>query len=409
MKIKDVDKSLACVYCLEFPNGMKYVGKTRDLADRMKLYQKFSKSNKHLSAAIEEFGLDSIEVSVLREVKCDDAVDLDLCLSLLEIKYIRDLDTIYPNGYNVSLGGEVLVIPVEHLTTDSDYVRSYYGNEKCVLVYDLDGKFIEEYPSIARLAYDKGVSEETVRHCLNKSSLALCGKWYVRVKRYDYAPKEIEINVKSVIQKRVSYEDVVKERVKYRNVYVDNIIERDRVVVKKDKVLKYDMDGVFRGEYDSLGEACRSFTSSSSGIRCGMYRMGYILFKKVSDDYPMQIEPHSVLRRKILKDYYVPAEELQDKVYINRKCAVKHETPTVVARPKKEVAAATPLCVDGKYTNLNNTFKVAQYDLAGNLIKVFDNMRDASSDTGIAYSGIWACVMGRVAKSKGYKWAKYEE
>lgn len=380
MKINEVDKSWACVYCLEFPNGMKYVGKTRDLADRMKLYQKFSNNNKHLSAAIEEFGLDSIEVSVLRDVKCDDSVDLDLCLSLLEIKYIRELGTIYPNGYNVSLGGEVLGIPVEHLTTDADYVRSYYGNEKCVLVYDLDGKFVEEYPSIARLAYDKGLDEENVRSAIGRMT-PFRDKWYLRFKRYDYAPDSIDI-LKTEIRERVKYEDKVVKRV----------IEKDVTIHTYIKALKYDKDGRFCGEFPSKRAACRTFMNSSSSVGWGEYHNGYILFKKVSDYYPKEIEPMSVLGRKQLDEYYVPACELPDKevkVYSDKR--------------------VVPLRVDGKYTNLNNTFKVAQYDLAGNLIKVFDNMRDASSETGIAYSGIWACVMGRVAKSKGYKWARYEE
>jgi hypothetical protein len=100
-----------------------------------------------------------------------------------------------------------------------------------------------------------------------------------------------------------------------------------------------------------------------------------------------------ILALKQLNEYYVPADELPDK------------DVNVVVNSKNR----TPLRVNGKYTNLNNTFKVAQYDLGGNLIKVFDNIRDASSETGVAYSGIWACVMGRAAKSKGFKWAKYEE
>lgn len=408
MKISDVTSHVSCVYCLEFPNGMKYVGKTKDLVGRMGLYLKFSRNNKYLSDAFSEFGVDNVDVSVLREVKCNDDVDLELCLSILEIKYIRELGTVYPNGYNVSLGGEVLGIPVEYITTDSDYVKAYGSGDKSVLVYDLDGKLVGEYPSIARLAYDKGISEDVVRNCLNKSSLALCGKWYVRVKRYDYAPNEIEVNVRSVVKKRIIYEDVVKERVKYNNVFVDNIVERDRVVVRKDKVLRYDMNGDFRGEYDCLKDACRAFTGSSSGMSYGVYRKGYILFKKRDDNYPTKIEPYTVLSKKVLGDYYVPASELPDKD------CIKEPKNKVVGRPKCErvvkcESSRTPLRVNGKYTNLNNTFKVAQYDLGGNLIKVFDNMRDASAETGIAYSGIWACVMGRAAKSKGFKWAKYEE
>ena len=168
------------------------------------------------------------------------------------------------------------------------------------------------------------------------------------------------------------------------------------------------LNGDFRGEYDCLKDACRAFTGSSSGMSYGVYRKGYILFKKRDDNYPTKIEPYTVLSKKVLGDYYVPASELPDKD------CIKESKNTVVDRLKRERVVKcetlrTPLCVNGKYTNLNNTFKVAQYDLGGNLINVFDNMRDASAETGIAYSGIWACVMGRVNKCKGYKWVKYEE
>lgn len=380
MKITEITSHASCVYCLEFPNGMKYVGKTKDLAGRMGLYLRFNKSNKRLSDAFNEFGVDSVDISVLREVKCNDDVDLDLCLSILEIKYIRELGTVYPNGYNVSLGGEVLGVPVEHITTDSDYVKAYSSSEKCVLVYDLDGKLVDEYPSVCKLAYDKGWDEDFVRGIIGRMT-PIYGKWYLRYKRYGYTPTEIDIP-KVEVRARVKYEDKIIKRV----------IEKEMPIHTYVPALKYNSKGEFCGEYKSKREACRTFTNSSN-IGWGEYHNGYILFKKRDNDYPKFIEPMEILALKQLNEYYVPADELPDK------------DVNVVVNSKNRI----PLRVNGKYTNLNNTFKVAQYDLGGNLIKVFDNMRDASAETGIAYSGIWACVMGRVNKCKGYKWVKYEE
>lgn len=97
-------KSDACIYCLTFPNGKCYIGKTKDLGSRMGLYKRFNgDNNKYLQGQIDEFGLDAIDVSILTSVKCKNDVDLDICLSLLEIKYIRELGTLYPDGLNVSL------------------------------------------------------------------------------------------------------------------------------------------------------------------------------------------------------------------------------------------------------------------------------------------------------------------
>lgn len=157
-------KSVSCVYCMEFPNGKKYVGKTKNLGKRLSLYESFSDvGNGMLSGAISEFGLGSIGVSVLSEVSCCGKVDLELCLSILEIKYIREFGTTDADkGYNVSFGGEVLGIPIEYLTTDEDAIKSYTAGCKPVLLYDENGDFVKEYPSIAMCAYDNGWDEDSV-------------------------------------------------------------------------------------------------------------------------------------------------------------------------------------------------------------------------------------------------------
>lgn len=410
MNLEEAKKcNCSCVYCLEFPNGMKYVGKTKDLSGRIGIYLKFDGSNKYLSRAIEEFGWDSINIILLSRVDCKDKIDLELCLSILEVKYIRELNTLSPNGYNVSFGGEVLGIPVEYLTTDKDVISSYNGSSKAVLVYDLNGDFIMEYPSIGRMAYDQGVSEELIRPILNSKKM-YGDKWYLRVKRYDYVPKHIEIDLPKT-RERIIYNDVVveRERVKYKDVIVRREIEKvvERKVVRKPHILKYDMNGVFCGEYNNLKEACLSFTNSSSGITCGSYRKGYILFEKESDDYPKQIEPHHVLSKKILGKYYRPASELEDKSpKISKK---QDDEKRKVGRPRKtEIIEKEALSVNGRYTNINNDYPIEQYDLNGVLVATHNSIRDAAADTGLSYANIWACVMGRTKKAKGYIWKRKE-
>lgn len=53
--------------------------------------------------------------------------------------------------------------------------------------------------------------------------------------------------------------------------------------------------------------------------------------------------------------------------------------------------------------------KVAQYDLDGNLIKIFNSQREASEETGICRSSITQCVRGKRNKAGGYKWSYYLE
>lgn len=385
MKIEEAKKVYdSCVYCLEFPNGMKYVGKTKNLSDRMKLYLRFDGANKALSSAIEEFGWDNIDITVLSRIDCKDKVDLDLCLSILEIKYIRELGTLTPNGYNISLGGECLGIPVEYLTTDKEAIKRFNDGSKAVLLYDENGDFVKEYPSIARCAYDNGWDEDSVRGAIGKSK-PYRDKFFIRFKRYDYIPNKIELPK--------GYEVREKVRIKYKNVIKEVKIEKEREVFTYTPALRYDMNGKFCGEYASKREALRSF-SKSNHVEWGQYHNGYIIYKKKDDSYPMQIESYVEFANKQIGEYYVPANELPD-------IEVHEDWAKVSSLPN---ANKTQLCVDGKYTNIKHQFKVYQYKLNGELVAEFDSIRDAAHETGIAYSQIYNCLNGRTKKAAGYLW-----
>lgn len=390
MKFEEAKKKrVSCVYCMEFPNGKKYVGKTKDLGRRLSLYERFTDvGSKRLSDAIHEFGLDSIDVMILSELSCRDKVDLDLCLSILEIKYIRELCTTdSEKGYNVSFGGEVLGIPVEYLTTDKDVVKAYNTGCKAVLLYDENGDFVKEYTSIAMCAYDNGWEEETVRKSIGRNSL-FYGRYFVRFKRYDYVPLRIELPK--------GYE--VRERVKYKTRIEEVVIPRERKRYVFVGALKYDMNGDFCGEYASKSEALRTFTNSNGAI-WGKYYKGYILFKKKGDDYPTKIEPYSVLSKKITKEYYVPADQLEDIPDVNKHIGCDNGDSF------DGIKKVTPRCVDGKYTNIKHKFKVYQYTLGGEFVAEHDSIRDASHNTGVTYSQIYNCLRGATKRAAGFRWS----
>lgn len=381
MRIEEAKKlHCSCVYCLLFPNGRRYIGKTKDLGSRMGLYESFGGSSL-VSDAIIEFGWGVIDVLVLREVVCDDEVDLELCLSILEVRYIRDYRTTgLEFGYNVSFGGECLGIPIEHLTTDVDVIRRYHSGEKVVLCYDLDGNYVREYESVARMSYDNGVDEDSIRRYVGKMK-PFADKWYLRFKRYDYIPERIEVPVWEV-----------RERIKYKDIIEERVIEKEVTIHTHVPALKYDMNGKFCGEYPSKSAAKRTFTKKSV-VDWGVYTNGYILFKKVSEDYPKQIEDYTVLSKKQLLDYYVPADELLDLEFSE----------------EYQKQASKRLCVNGKYTNIKHQFKVHQCGLDGRIIATFDSIRDASHETGVAYSMIYNCLKGVTKRASGYKWKKSEE
>lgn len=380
MKFEEAKKkSCACIYRITSPEGKSYVGQTKNLGDRIGLYYRFYDSNHRglLYDTIKKFGFENLDISILTEVKCANTSDLELSLSILEIKYIRELGTLSPNGYNSSVGGEILGIPYDCIYTDLDVNRAYNGN-KPILLYDTQGDFLKEYSSICRCAYDLGMKDVEVGKYLNKKS-ALCGKYIVREKKYNYVPQQICVS------------DIkVKERIKYKNVIVPKYIEKEVNVGHPCKALLYDENGDFRGEFDSKIKALRSFTNAHA-VPFGAYYGGYVIYKKVSDDFPKKIEPYVEAKDYILGDEYKPLSE----------CRKVEES--VKAKAKKNYYKRKGW---GKHENLINDFSIRQYNDDG-FEAIYPSIRDASEATGIPYSNIWACVFGRTRKSRGYYWEKY--
>lgn len=106
-----IDDTRMCVYLVTcLASGKMYVGQTRRTVSRRWTQHKAttkagSKSCRALSAAIEKYGVANFTVSVL-EV-CE---SLDL-LHEAERKWVAELGTMAPGGYNLTTGGEKHRIP----------------------------------------------------------------------------------------------------------------------------------------------------------------------------------------------------------------------------------------------------------------------------------------------------------
>lgn len=303
--------------------------------------------------------------------------ELNLCLSVLEIYFIKKYDTLVPNGLNVSIGGEDLLIPAEYISSIGlNSKRSEIGCAP-ILVYDIDGNFLMEYPSIMRCAYGLGIDDELVRTNIGKKKSVL-GKYIFREKKYNYVPERIDTTGIKIVNK-----------VKYRTVYVNRYVEREVKVGQPREALVYDENGDFVGEYKSKNEALRTFTKTHS-VPFGRYSNGYIVYRKVSDDYPKKIEPYVETLHKKLGEIYKPMSECEDlDVSSNRNS--KYERKGW-----------------GKHQNLINDFKIRQYDDKG-YEATYNNIRDAAEATGIRYSSIWACVKGITRKGGGYFWEAVDD
>lgn len=91
------------VYCLTSPTGKRYIGLSRRLKGRLKNHRLIAKSGAKawhpLYRAIVKHGFDAFTVSVLERHATEDAA------KKAELRLIAAHNTITPNGYNVSRGG----------------------------------------------------------------------------------------------------------------------------------------------------------------------------------------------------------------------------------------------------------------------------------------------------------------
>ena len=89
------------IYCVTFPDGKKYIGQTRSKRSiKSRIYNhKHSKTETLISKAFQLYQ-DNYTVNVVLEIEND-------LLNENEIKYIKEYNTLAPNGYNTNPGGGV--------------------------------------------------------------------------------------------------------------------------------------------------------------------------------------------------------------------------------------------------------------------------------------------------------------
>ena len=86
------------IYCLIFPNGKKYVGKTtRTVEIRVSQHKSNTSKCTLVKKAYEKYG--TFKVETILEIENDQ-------LDFYECHYIKEYNTLAPNGYNLTDGGE---------------------------------------------------------------------------------------------------------------------------------------------------------------------------------------------------------------------------------------------------------------------------------------------------------------
>ena len=157
--------------------------------------------------AIQKYGWNNFKVEILEEV------DVNL-LNERERYYISLFNSIAPNGYNLTIGGET-------------------GKTKDVYVYSAqNGKFIEHYSSLTEASINTEIPIETISSILNATSSRK------QVHNLVFTDNYIPI-----------YDITNLSRKNYHKVYV------------------YDKNGNYLNNYESINSAARALNITDSSIR----------------------------------------------------------------------------------------------------------------------------------------------
>ena len=141
-------------------NGMQYVGQTCNFKQRENDWRCLKKSyaNSHIDKDREIYGLDNFETAILAEV------DIQEEAYKIEEMYIKELNTIYPNGYNICFGGK------NNSGGGKRENNGFYGKHHSS---ESKRKLSESKKGIKHPMYGKKQSEETIRKKIIKISKAI--------------------------------------------------------------------------------------------------------------------------------------------------------------------------------------------------------------------------------------------
>lgn len=138
-------------------NNKVYIGQTRiGINERwlqhLQSSDRYDKWKSYLHKSMKAYGKENFKIEKIEEIVCNTEDELKTLLNEKEIYYIDFYNSLSPNGYNLTRGGQTNVIT----------------NEKPVCQYDLEGNFINKYESSKFASIKTGVEANGIRRCCRK-------------------------------------------------------------------------------------------------------------------------------------------------------------------------------------------------------------------------------------------------
>ena len=291
---------------------------------------------------------------------------------------------------------------------DIDPARKQAGRAVCK--FDMDGKFIREYPSMADVARDEGVSREAISSRLERKKCAGY-QWRFKV--------EVEKDGKII-----DIGPLEKRKFKYK-------IESKKTSFKYSyPVSQYGLDGTFIREYPSIIDAAEKTNIAINAIiTCAVKRfkstrgfqwrfkeevvqkdgkitdIGPAKAKKIS---PLYFQAVCQFERdgKFIREYpsIIDAAEKTNIIrYGILSCAVRRfkSSGGFLWRFKDEgVMADKPVRKSHRYYSL----EVCKFDVDGTFIRAYPSIWAAANITGIPGNSIFLCASKKLKKGDDYLW-----
>lgn len=175
-------------------NGMQYVGQTQNLKRRNYKFNNCKNyySNPYLTEERNKYGFENFKTDVIAEVETrEEAWEL-------EMKYIKEFDTKYPNGYNISDGGpgsngykateetrKKLSKKLKGLKRTDEFKKNLSKKltndpvkSKKVYQYTLDGELVRVWPSTKEVGRN-GFDQSRVAEICRGSKRRITHKGYI--------------------------------------------------------------------------------------------------------------------------------------------------------------------------------------------------------------------------------------
>ena len=120
----NIEDTKMCIYqIIHWESGNSYVGQTtKRVGTRWHHHCHPTRGNKKLANAINKYGRDAFEFAVIEECKTPNE------LNEREIHWIKELNTLSPNGYNLDSGGKNKIPSEETRKKSADATRAHYAS-----------------------------------------------------------------------------------------------------------------------------------------------------------------------------------------------------------------------------------------------------------------------------------------